>query len=347
MEIGKFRMRLPLREHDEEIFSVVERDPCQGVCHSWRKRAGSCSIVSLPMIAPLTWRIGHIGVEQRWDLQHRCLCIWHFDWQSAHYHRCPWYRACETNDMFHWFDRLDSFQTILNDLQGSLTVDDPQLRPRWTMLLKTDLFQWAELFVSDKLESEFWSIDLELIISKRPNFSIVYQPLRSQICRRWSSELHRCSRHLSHPGFREHSKFAVDLSRCSGHDVLQWIIDSSSPRSVHVLVSIHTIKTSSTNSNSQRWKQFFVDLTWYVSLPRYSSHRWPILLPRGLDTRDTARTFQLLLGIDRPNLSSKYDSSTSKINREEWNSVQVSLAFPSLSSCMASKIPIIRFVCWR
>ena len=32
-------------------------------------------------------------------------------------------------------------------------------------------------------------------------------------------------------------------------------------------------------------------------------------------------------------------------NREESDSVEVSLAFPSLSSFMASKIPIIRFVC--
>ena len=50
-----------------------------------------------------------------------------------------------------------------------------------------------ELLLSDELQCDFCSIDVELIISKRQNFSIAYRPSTSQIWPRWSSECHLCS----------------------------------------------------------------------------------------------------------------------------------------------------------
>jgi len=36
---------------------------------------------------------------------------------------------------------LDSLKNLLNDLKVNLTEEDPQSRPTWSILLKTQLFQ--------------------------------------------------------------------------------------------------------------------------------------------------------------------------------------------------------------
>ena len=185
------------------------------------------------------------------------------------------------------------------------------------------------------------TIVLELTISKRLNFSIVFRQSIKPIWRTKWSEWRGISL-AARRSIVSSRQISFDLSRCFAFGFFQWNTDSSSSRSIHVSLLDDTIEASSSNSRSTRRDELRVDTSGDLSRTCRSSADRSLLLSCHLHPRKSSRILSFLLAIDRSNNVGEQHSSTSETNDSMINEENFSLS-PSLS--MDWKIRTTAFVC--